>query len=60
VQTLRGIREKIATLELEKVELLAELEDLREKAETKAGSLEDEVAQLREEAEELKKILDTL
>ncbi len=60
MQTLRGIREKIATLELEKVELLAELEDLREKAETKAGSLEDEVAQLREEAEELKKILDTL
>jgi len=60
VQTLRGIREKIAKLELEKVELLAELEDLREKAETKAGSLEDEVAQLREEAEELKKILDTL
>ncbi len=60
MQTLRGIREKIATLELEKVELLAEVEDLREKAETKAGSLEDEVAQLREEAEELKKILDTL
>jgi len=60
VQTLRGIREKVAKLELEKVELLAELEDLREMAETKAGSLEDEVAQLREEAEELKKMLDTL
>ena len=57
---MRGIREKVAKLELEKVELLAELEDLRERAETKAGSLEDEVAQLREEAEELKKILDTL
>ena len=60
MQTLRGIREKVAKLELEKVELLAELEDLREKAETKAGSLEDEVAQLREEAEELEKLLDTL
>jgi chaperonin cofactor prefoldin len=60
VQTLRGIREKIAKLELEKAELLAELEDVREKAETKAVSLEDEVAQLREEAEELKKMLDTL
>ncbi|MQY62416.1 hypothetical protein GH146_03915 [archaeon] len=60
MQTLRGIREKIAKLELEKAELLAELEDVREKAETKAVSLEDEVAQLREEAEELKKMLDTL
>lgn len=60
MQTLRGIREKVAKLELEKVELLAELEDLREMAETKAGSLEDEVAQLREEAEELKKLLDSL
>ena len=60
MQTLRGIREKIAKLELEKAELLAESEELREKAETKAGSLEDEVAQLREEAEELKKLLDTL
>ena len=60
MQTLRSIREKIAKLELEKAELLAELEDLREKAETKAGSLEDEVAHLREEAEELKKMLDTL
>jgi len=60
VQTLRGIREKVAKLELEKIELLAELEDLREKAETKAGSLEDKVAQLREEAEELKKLLDSL
>ena len=60
MQTLRGIREKIAKLELEKAELLAELEDVREKAETKAVSLEDEVAQLREEEEELKKMLDTL
>ena len=60
MQTLRSIREKIAKLELENVELLAESEALREKAETKAGSLEDEVAQLREEAEELKKMLDSL
>ncbi len=60
MQTLRGIREKIATLELEKAELLAESENLREKAETKASTLEDEVAQLQEEAEELKKLLDNL
>jgi uncharacterized protein (UPF0335 family) len=30
VQTLRSIREKIAKLELEKAELQAELEELRE------------------------------
>lgn len=58
--TLRDIREKIARLELEKIDLLAELEELRAKAETKADSLEDEVAQLREEAEELKKMLGAL
>jgi hypothetical protein len=60
VQTLKSIREKIATLELEKAELQAALEELKEKAETKADNLEDEVAQLREEAEELKKLLDNL
>ncbi len=32
MQTLRGIREKIAKLELEKAELLSESEELREKA----------------------------
>jgi hypothetical protein len=54
MQTLRSIREKIAKLELEKVELEAELKELGEKAELKADNLKDEVAQLREEAEELK------
>ncbi len=57
MQTLKSIREKIAKLELEKAELQAELEELREKAEIKASHLEDEVAKLREEAEELKKML---
>ena len=60
MQTLRSIREKIAKLELEKAVLQAEIEELREKAETRADSLEDEVAQLREEAEELKKMLNNL
>ena len=48
-------REKITKLELEKTELLEELEELREKVHTKTETLEDEVVQLREEAEELKK-----
>jgi len=39
---------------------LAELESLREKAEKKANSLEDEVARLREEAKYLKEMLDVL
>ena len=60
MQTLKGIREKIAKLELEKAELQAELEQLKEKAVTRADSLEDEVAQLREDAEELKKMLNNL
>ena len=60
MQTLRSLRDKIAELESEKSILLAELEELREKAETKATSLEEEVAQLREEAESLKEMLGIL
>ena len=60
MQTLRSLRDKIAELENEKSSLLAELEELREKAETKATSLEEEVAQLREEAESLKEMLGIL
>jgi len=44
MQTLRDTRKKIAKLQLTKVELLAELEELREKAPAKTESLEDEVA----------------
>ena len=58
--TLRSLREKIQKLESEKADLMAVIEDLKEKAETKATSLEEEVAQLREEAESLKKMLDIL
>ena len=60
MQPLRDLREKIAKLEIEKANLLAELDELREKAGTKATSLEEEVAQLREEAESLKEMLDIL
>ena len=58
MQTLREIRDKIANLESEKAQLMAELEELREKAETKAKFLEEEVAQLRKDAESLKEMLD--
>lgn len=52
--------EKIEKLEEEKTQLLEEVKLLRKEAEGKALSLECEVAVLREEAESLKKMLDTL
>jgi len=57
--TLKSLREKIENLESEKTKLLAEVEKLRKEAEEKAVSLECEVAVLREEAESLKKILNS-
>jgi uncharacterized protein (UPF0335 family) len=56
--TLKGLREKIESLESEKAELKVEVERLRKEAEGKAVGLECEVAVLREEAESLKKMLD--
>jgi len=57
--TLKNLREKIENLESEKAKLLAEVEKLRKEAEGKAIALECEVAVLREEAESLKKMLDS-
>jgi predicted nucleic acid-binding Zn-ribbon protein len=57
--TLKNLREKIENLENEKSKLLAEVEKLRKEAEGKAVALECEVAVLREEAESLKKMLDS-
>jgi len=57
--TLKNLREKIENLESEKTKLLAEVEQLRREAEGKAVALECEVAVLREEAESLKKMLDS-
>lgn len=56
--TLRNLRKKISTLEIEKAELIAELEELREKAETMYNSLVNEVEELRKEAEFLKELLE--
>jgi len=60
MQTLRELRERIARLESEKAALLAEVEELREKVKLKASSLEDEVTQLRQEAESLREMLGSL
>jgi len=57
--TLKNLREKIENLESEKTKLLEEVEQLRKEAEGKAVALECEVAVLREEAESLKKMLDS-
>ena len=57
--TLKELREKIEMLEDEKAQLLANVKDLRNEAEGKAIALECEVAVLREEAESLRKMLET-
>ena len=57
--TLKNLREKIENLENEKTKLLEEVKNLRKEAEGKAVALECEVAVLREEAESLKKMLDS-
>jgi len=57
--TLKNLREKIENLESEKTKLLEEVKKLRREAEGKAVALECEVAVLREEAESLKKMLDS-
>jgi len=56
---LKDLREKIENLENEKTKLLEEVKTLRKEAEGKAAALECEVAVLREEAESLKKMLDS-
>ena len=56
---LKELREKIELLEDEKAQLLEDVKALRNEAEGKAIALECEVAVLREEAESLKKMLDS-
>jgi len=54
---LNYLREKIEKLKCERTELLDEIEKLKRSGEKKANNLEDEVASLREELEDLKKML---
>jgi len=57
MELLRNLREKIEKLEKEKAGLLAEIESLKEKGETKALELENEVTTLRKEVKALEKLL---
>lgn len=52
--SLKNTIEKIKTLEVEKKNLLVEIEGLKKIADTKAMALENEVGALREEVESLK------
>ena len=56
---LSTLREKINTLEMERSALLAEAEELRKVAQTRADALENEVSQLRQEIKALKELLDS-
>ena len=56
-QTLRTLREKIATLETERTSLMVEIEKLKKVAEARANALETEVDQLREELKSLRDLL---
>ncbi len=58
--SLKEMRDKIERLEQEKKELAEEVKQLRQTAEGKAIALECEVSVLHEEAEALKKMLETL
>jgi len=59
MQALRNLREKIEKLENEKVDLMAEIEELRKVGEEKASALEEEVTTLRKEVKSLKKLLES-
>ena len=58
--TLRATRKKVAKLQLTKIELLMEIENLKAKAQEKIDSLENEVQQLRDEVNEFQKLLDSI
>ncbi len=55
---LKDTNEKIRNLEIEKKNLLAEIEELQKMADVKAAILENEVASLREEIESVKILLE--
>jgi chromosome segregation ATPase len=57
MQTLKNLREKINTLEIERADLMTEIEKLRQVAESRVDALESEVSMLREEAKSLRGIL---
>ncbi|MDG6221982.1 MAG: hypothetical protein IAX21_07715 [Candidatus Bathyarchaeota archaeon] len=58
MRTLREIRKQVSTLQLEKIELLVELENLKQKAQKILDCLESDVQQLREQVKEFTELLD--
>jgi predicted nucleic acid-binding Zn-ribbon protein len=57
MQTLVNLREKIRTLEIERANLMVEIENLRKVAESRADALENEVTRLREEVKSFRDLL---
>jgi len=57
LSTLQDMVEKLRTLEVEKKNLLMEMEELKKQTESKSTALESEVSRLREEVESLKTLL---
>ncbi len=60
MRTLKDIRKKVSQLQIEKIEVLVELENLKAKAQKNLNSLESEVEQLREQVKEFTKLLDSI
>ena len=60
MHTLKEIRKQVSALQLEKIELLVELENLKQKAQKNLDCLEAEVQQLREQVKEFTELLDSL
>lgn len=57
MKTLIDLRKKIETLQKEKAGLLVEIDGLKEKGETKARELENEVTILKKEVKALENLL---
>ena len=57
MQTLKVLRERIKTLEIERANLMLEIDKLRKTAESRATALESEVSMLREDVKSLRELL---
>jgi predicted nuclease with TOPRIM domain len=60
MRTLREIRKKVSQLQIEKIELLVELENLKARAQKNVDCLADEVQQLRDQVNEFTELLNSV
>lgn len=60
MSTLREIRKKVSQLQIEKIELLVELENLKARAQKNVVCLEREVQQLRDQVNEFTELLNSV